>query len=187
MAAIAIIIATPPDEIIRKFDSVNNSLEKVNVPIAQSIDDLYDSIAKKYGESKMQQFYYQLNDCKGFLYDLKSRFVLACGGKSGDILPPEAYESVELTNEYFITNGKGDGLLAYLEDIQKTLLRHTDNNDLKEKITALTQVPFSRDGDGFVKAYFYNTPPVAALTIVSKFENDITTIERQILQEYLRK
>jgi len=42
-------------------------------------------------------------------------------------------------------------------------------------------------GKDFIELYFYNAPPIAFLTILSKFAVDINNIEHKILLEQLNK
>jgi hypothetical protein len=42
-------------------------------------------------------------------------------------------------------------------------------------------------GKDFIELYFYNAPPIAVLTILSKFAVDINNIEHKILLEQLNK
>ncbi|HMK24504.1 MAG TPA: hypothetical protein VK483_00640 [Chitinophagaceae bacterium] len=174
------------DQILRKFDSVNLSLKKTNESIGLSTDALYDSIAKKYSETFLQQFRYSVSGFKDYMHDLKHRFIVACGDSTGEMLPPESEVDISRINNFFLSEkSNAKYLLPQLEAMQKTFFAHTSNPELKEQISHL--VPPSKEKDGFMKAYFYDVPPVAALTILSKFENDISNIENKILQEYLSK
>lgn len=175
------------DEIMTKFDSVSKSLEKTNDRFSQSSAALYDSIVKKYGEAKLQQFSYHVNDCKEYLKDLKYRFTIFCGDSSGQTLPEESLDNFNLSNSFFIEAENGKKLQAQLENIRQFFLLYTQKPDLKQKIEQLGAVPLHKEKDGFVKTYFSMVPPVAAMTIISKFENDIKTIESAILKEYLSK
>jgi hypothetical protein len=172
---------------MRQFDSVNQSLNKINERFGHSTSALYDSIEKKYPESHLQQFRYNVSDFKAYMDDLKRRFTIACGDSTGEMLPEGSEGSLELSNKFFIESGPGKDLPAHFEAIKKILLPHTSSPELKEKINQLGGAPFNKKEEGFMKAYFHDVPPVAALTILSKFANDVNSIENRILQEYLSK
>lgn len=175
------------DGIMEKIDSVNNTLKRANESVHKSSSDLYDAVVRKYGESKLQQFYYHVSDCKGYLDDLKFRFNIFCGDSTGQLLPEARLDDMESTNIFFIEMGNGKILLNQLLKMRELFLQHTQNSDLRQQIEQLGDVPFDKEKKGFVQTYFYMTPPVAALTIISKFENDINIFENKILQEYLSK
>jgi hypothetical protein len=175
------------DEIFAKIDSLNQSLNKINDRLGQSTSALYDSVEKKYSESYLQQFRYHVSDFKAYMDDLKRRFTIACGDPTGEMLPEGSVDSLELSNKFFIESGPGKDLPAHFEAIKKILLPHTSSSELKERINQLGGAPFNKKEEGFMKTYFNNVPPVAALTILSKFANDVNNIENKILQEYLSK
>lgn len=176
-----------PEKIVADFDSIRKRLDAVNKVANRSTAALYDSVFKKYSESSLRQFYYTVTDCKGYLQDIKRKFIIACGDTTGTLIPEENIEKPSLTNDFFQGDGPGKFLVLQLTDVQKAFLAHTADLALKQKINSLTEVPFSKKEEGFMKLYFYNVPPVAAITILSKFENDIANIEYKILKNYLNK
>ncbi len=175
------------EKIIADFDSINKKLDAANNSTSHSAFALYDSIFNKEPQSSFRQFYYTVNDCKGYLQDLKRRFIIACGDATGTLIPEESIDKVSLTNDFFQGDGQGKFLVLQLTDVQKAFLTNTTDSTLKQRINSLTEVPFSKKKEGFMKTYFYNVPPVAAMTILSKFENDIENIEYRILKDYLNK
>jgi hypothetical protein len=174
-----------PDKVLKDFDSVNQSLKEINSKYGQSASSLYDSLRKKLGESHLRQFQYTISDCRLYLEDLKRSFKIFCGDSSGTNLPGSSEDKFSLTNSFFANEqGPGRHLLPELKEVQKVSLDNTGNPLLQEQIKDLTKTPPGRD---FMEIYFYDTPPVAVLVILSKFANDINNIEYKILQEQLNK
>lgn len=176
-----------PDEIMRKFDSVSHSLQKTNNSVSQSATESYKLLEKKLaGTDKagsLQQFQYQVNDFYGYMQELKRRFYIACGDSSGTALPPsaDAEDAIGITNRFFEKNESAWVLLPQLESVQKAFRTMNRDTVLAAKIDQLTAHP----GKEFNKGWFYNVPPVAAITMLNKFENDVRNVEQQILGNLL--
>jgi hypothetical protein len=175
------------DRIMEKFESVSNSLRWVNERVEEINTAIYDSIAKKYGESKLGQFRYHVNDCISYFEDLKYRFIVFCGDSSGRLLPEESLDDINLSGSFFIKEGNGEKLQAQLQNAGKVFLAHAQSPELIKRIKQLGAAPSSSLKKSFAESYFQMTPPVAAMAIISKFENDMKQIESIILQEYLSK
>lgn len=93
-------------------------------------------------------------------------------------------DNLDASTRIFETAGKGNQLKAKLEDFKKKIL------DLDPKIKAKFEnnFPISTEGvDGkegkkdFTTGYFHMTPTVAALTILSKFQNNVKNVESQVV------
>jgi hypothetical protein len=173
------------DKTLKDFDSINQSLEKINSKYGQSTSSLYDSLRKKLGESRLTLFQNTISDCRRYLEDLQRRFKIFCGDSSGVSLPENSQDNISLTNRFFDNRqGPVRHLLPNLKEVQKVSLDNTDNPILEEQINNMVKTPPGKD---FIELYFYGAPPVAVLTILSKFANDINNIEYKILQEQLNK
>src|SRR5690606_12806227 len=93
-------------------------------------------------------------------------------------------DNLDASTRLFETNGEGAKLKAKLEKFKTDML----NIDPKIKAQFENNFPVSTDGvegkegkKDFVTGYFHMTPTVAALTILSKFQNNIRTVENQIV------
>jgi hypothetical protein len=171
-------------DIVHEFDSLNRELDKMNDSY-EEIDQLSSAIAAKYSASFLQQFTSVLTDCKKYLADLKYQFVQFCGDSTGESIPMKNLNNTELARDFF-SKENGETLYFKLKDAQKTLTSHNDDPDLDQKINAMTGIDKNVDANTFVKTYFLNVPPVAAMTIISKFENDIRYFEIQVLKNLLK-
>lgn len=173
------------DEVMRKFDSVNHSLQQTDRAVESSARDLYKMLEKKWaGTDKagsLQQFRYHIHDFYGYMADLKYRFYTALGDSTGSSMPSAAEDNMDISNRFFMSDEAAWVLEEQLKNVQKVFTRVNSDTALNNKIERLTNHP----GKDFNKGWFYNVPPVAALTILNKFENDVRTIEARLLEHLL--
>jgi GldM N-terminal domain len=178
------------ERILKEFDSVNKSLEKISSEAAGKTG-LYDLLEKKWAGTdkfgKVRQMGYSVNDFYGYLTDLQRKFKIYCGDSTGAVIPSESEDKLSITNNFFIKKGPADYLLPQLKEIHSTFLANTNNDSLRQQIGRLIEIPGGNKQVDFRKAWFYNVPPVAALTLLNKFELDIRSIENKILLEYLKQ
>jgi hypothetical protein len=173
------------DKTLNAFDSINNSLKEINSKYDQSSSSLYDSLRKKFSASRLGQFEYTISGYRRYLQELQTSFKTFCGDRSGAGLPADSEDNISLTNRFFGNKqGAARHLLPQLKQVQKICLDNTNNPVLQEEINNMVRTP---PGKNFIALYFYNAPPIAVLTILSKFANDINNIEHKILQEQLNK
>jgi GldM N-terminal domain len=180
------------DEFLEDFDSVSKSLEKTNGRVSKSTNTLYAELEKKFGDNggfgKIQQMRYYVQDFYGYISDIKFRFNIACGDKStGLMMPEESTDDLSLTNNFFIENKHAETLVNQMKAVQKVLLLNVTDPSLKDEIERWMVIPVREKKYSFERAYFYNTPPVASISILNKFENDVKVFESKILTNYLKQ
>jgi hypothetical protein len=181
------------DEITKAFNTVNGSLEKISNTIFRNSAILYDSLERKLsgngGYGKIQQLYYVVNDFCGYLSDLEMKFKIACGDSTGETLPGESTDNILLTNNFFLKEGYAGNLFQQMKSVQAALLLNTTDSILTEEMNKWIMIPIreknGNDENKFTRGYFYYVPPVAAITILHKFENDVRMFENKILNNYL--
>lgn len=98
-------------------------------------------------------------------------------------------ENLEAATRLFDTKGKGKDLLQKLNDF-KTQILDIDpevKTQFKDALPLDLSVPKSKSGNSkmtWTTAYFHMTPTIAALTILSKFQNDVKNSEAAVV-DYL--
>lgn len=177
------------DNVMRDFDSVNQSLRRTNNSLEQSANELYQQLEQQWaGTSKagsLQQLQYHVQDFYGYLSDLKLRFYRACGDSTGASMPPGSEDDPLITNNFFGPDGPAASLPVQLQQVQTMLMKHTSDSLLVNRIRQLTSYPGEERNAGFNKGWFYNVPPVAAVTLLHKFGNDVYLLEAAILKSFL--
>jgi hypothetical protein len=167
------------EQVLKDFDSVSKSLENTNEKIPKSTSTLYAEFEKKFAindsfgrislmRPTFQNFY-------RFISDLKRKFIIICGDSSGTIVPLQSEDNLSLTNSFFFQKkSEAVYLFGRLKGVQNQLKAIAVDSLLKDEIKAwntfkLIEEPGGSERDKFMKKYFYNVPPVAAITILNKF------------------
>ena len=107
------------------------------------------------------------------------------------MLPEESGDNISPTNDFFLKKGYAGKLFQQMKSVQAALLLNTTDSILTVEMSKWIKIPFGEkkgnDENKFARGYFYNTPPVAAITIIHKFENDVRIFENKILISYLNQ
>jgi gliding motility-associated protein GldM len=195
----AILALNVSAEVIEAFKTVDKSLQSSSTNINSSNEVLYKSLTKMMSEdkTKLQAAVWQpkAEQAKGYaaaidayINELKQELKKGAGlrmkEKNGVQVEDFKEDNLDASTRLFETNKKGDELKARLEDFKKKIL------DIDPKIREKFESNFPVSTDGvegkegkkdFTTGYFHMTPTVAALTILSKFQNNIKTVENQVV------
>lgn len=192
----AILALNVSAEVIEAFKTVDKSLQTSSKNIQSSNEVLYKSLSDKMNDdkTKLQAAIWQPNAEKAksyaaavdtYINNLKQELKKGAGLKIKDDGKEDFKEdNLDASTRLFETNGEGDKLKAKLEQFKKDML----NIDPKIKAQFENNFPVSTDGvegkegkKDFTAGYFHMTPTVAALTILSKFQNNVRTVENQVV------
>jgi gliding motility-associated protein GldM len=178
-------------EILNAFKTINNSLEKTNGQVAISTNQVMKSLSDKANDPKTAE---KANEWKpkaegvmteaqkaiAFIEGLKKQLIEASttGGTMKD-------DEQNATTRILVKEGKGAELKKILEAYKKGTL------DLDPKIKTEFEKGFQVDTEmpkdmvskkkSWEEAYFYMSPTIGALSILSKFQNDIRTSENKMV------
>lgn len=159
---------SPSREIAEAFKTVDKSLDSTNNRINNSIDAIYLSIDSKRKINSTYALYadsifYTTKNTYKWLDSLKD--VLKSKDSTG--------ENLYLATSIFIKTATGDTLLRRLTDVYKqscsSLIEKSKKGSLDSVLVSIRQLQFDKN---WKRAYFEMTSTVAALTILSKFQND---------------
>jgi gliding motility-associated protein GldM len=192
----AILALNVSAEILNAFKVVDSSLAKSNASIDNSNKTLFESLKAKMEEPASREKATQWNDkalqvqklADGMYKKLeayKDSLLRASGYNPEQGITNYKEDDLEAATRLFIVNGKGPQLQKELEDFKKQVLA-IDPAIAKEFETKLPidlTVPPSTTGSGkntWEYNYFNMTPTVAAITILSKFENDVKNAQNQV-------
>ena len=192
----AILALNVSNEVIEAFKTVDKSLQSSNTSISTSNGILYKSLSemKSKPETQVQAAIWQplaektktyTAEVDSYINDLKLELKKGAGLKiKEDGTEDFKEDNLDASTRLFETNGKGNELKAKLEDYKKKIL------DLDPKIRAKFEANFPISTDGvqgkegkkdFTTGYFHMTPTVAALTMLSKFQNNLKNVESQVV------
>lgn len=159
---------SPSNEINTAFQTVNNSFENSGEYLDDSIGKLYASI-KDSGQQKMalvskaDTLFFLTNNTIAFIDSLKQTLELQ-DSSGNDII---------LTSKILVATKTSELLKSKLIHVYKfahsVLTDSVDRTHLDSISRSIVEL--QRDKD-WSRKYFDVTPPVAAITILAKFEND---------------
>ena len=196
----ALLALNVSSEILNAFKTVDNSLQNANKSVDSKDKEVMSSFDKLLEDPKTHekaatwkpladqakqmsdQLVKEIEDLK---LELKQEAGFGKMGKSekGDDLFKE--DDLEAATRLFIGHegkgGKGDDLKNKLSAIKEKLLNL--HPDIKTAFGTTLPIDISTpDNKDWAQTYFHMTPTVAALTILSKFENDVKNSSSQIVE-----
>jgi gliding motility-associated protein GldM len=186
-------------EIINAFKTVDNSLMQSNSVLNTSSTAVYESLkdmAKDPKTSEKAAIWKpradQARDLAKQASDLIDKYKLDLKKEAG--LDPETGEfkedNIDAATRLFDTKGEGKNLYTALENFKKNILAIDPDiaKSLSAKLPLNLELPKSSSGNkatgdkvkDWVYGNFHMTPTVAALTMLSKFQNDVKNTENLV-------
>ena len=197
----AILALNVSAEVINAFKVVDRSLMTSNDNIKASNETLYKSLSDKLNDPKQNQEKVKLwndkaktaktlsADIDTYINTLKQQLKEAANltmvEKDGKTVEDYKEDNLDASTRLFETNGKGKELKDKL-DIYKQSILNIDPSIKKlfeNNFPVTTDPPVSQEGGkrDFTTSFFHMTPTVAALTMLSKFQNNVKNAESQIV------
>jgi gliding motility-associated protein GldM len=192
----ALLALNVSSEILNAFKTVNNSLQNTNTTVRNSTETILASLDEKSKEGstqvKAQEWLPKAKQVESFSNALYAQIQ----GYKDQILKDAGYDPKEPSKKYkednldiathlMVEKGEGkklyDALVKYKQDVLgvdpliKTEFEKTLQIDLTKPQTE------AKGNNSWEAAYFRMVPTVAALTILSKFQNDVRTSENKVV------
>jgi gliding motility-associated protein GldM len=182
-------------EILNAFKTVNNSLENTNSTVDKSTKTIMESLDRKkqdpttaekaniwYPKAEMVVNY--SGSVYGYIKGLKDEIISKAGGDPNS--SSFKADNLDIATRMMVDQGKGQELLKKLEEYKNNILKKIDpaiDSAFANTLPISTKIPdnVSKSNRTFERAYFHMVPTVAALTMLSKFQNDIKTTENRIV------
>lgn len=183
-------------EILNAFKTVNNSLEKSNTVVQASTNDLHTSLQAKLTDpgtrekaqiwvphaTKVQQLTVGVYN---YIQHLKDTILNIAGADFAKKDSSYKEDNLDISTRLMIDKGNGKKLYNLLDQYQKDIL----NIDPLIKSQFANSLPINlampktqnKSNRTWEAAYFRMVPTVAALTILSKFQNDVKTTENKVV------
>ena len=188
----AILALNVSNEVIEAFKTVDKSLQASNANITTANSILYKSLEDKKKDPqyaaqatiwapKAAQAEQYSKDVMKYIEDLKLELMQGAGLKPDGSFKED---NLDASTRLFETGGKGDQLKAKLEDYKKNML--AIDSSFPSRFSAnfpvnTDPIPSKEGGTKpFTTGYFHMTPTVAALTMLSKFQNNVKNAENTI-------
>lgn len=193
----ALLALNVSSEILNAFKTVNNSLVKTNTAVNLSSQQIMASLNDKkldlttkakadLWEPRARQAVDYSATAFNFIQTLKDDILKAAGGDPKDSAKSFKEDNLDIATRMMIKEGKGKQLYDILAKYKTDIL--SINDTIKTEFTNKPlQVDLSmpktqnKSNKTWEQAYFHMVPTVAALTILSKFQNDIKTSENRVV------
>jgi gliding motility-associated protein GldM len=197
----AILALNVSNEVINAFKVVDKSLITSNQNITASNNTLYKSLEEKLtkpeSKEKAQIWEPRAMQAKKLSADMMTYIdsLKLALKKAADLkIKPDGTEdyredNLDASTRLFETYGEGDKLKARLDQYKNEMLNigMPEDPSIKKQFAnsfpVNTTPPISQDGKkkDFTQAFFHMTPTVAALTMLSKFQNNIKNAENMVV------
>ena len=188
----AILALNVSAEVIEAFKTVDKSLQSSNANITTANGILYKSLDEKLKDDqyKAQAAIWQpkgllakqySDEVYKYIEDVKLELKQFAGLKEDGTFKED---NLDASTRLFETKGRGDELKAKLDEYKKKMLSIDSTFPARfgANFPVNTDPIPSREGGTkpFTTGYFHMTPTVAALTMLSKFQNNVKNTENTI-------
>jgi gliding motility-associated protein GldM len=185
-------------EILNAFRTVDNSLIGTNQAINNSTETILRSLNDKRGEAETkvkadlwypkaveaQRLSKEMTD---YIQKLRDRILKEAGfdpGKNKD--SSFKADNLDIATRIMVEQKEGDKLKAKLEEYRKKLLDIDPliraEFDKSLQINTAMPIVMDKSNKTWSSGYFHMVPTVAAMTILSKFANDVKTSENKVVE-----
>lgn len=196
-------------EVLNAFGTINGSIQRSNTAISDKNNDVYANFEKlesqadtrdkvkginvlaKQIKSETDQLYDYLNGWKDSVINLAGGYV-----EGPDGTPQiKNIENIDASPEIFVKRNKGEEVKATLEAYKAKLLEILRNPEAKATSEEIARIeaslpihtaPYKKTDDNptgdWTFGTFNNIPVVAAVSMFSKFQNDIKNSEAMALE-----
>lgn len=198
----AILALNVSNEVINAFRVVDKSLITSNENITSSNETLYKSLEAKLAdpqsaekakiwEPKAMQAKKYSDDMTAYIDGLKLDLKKAADlrmrwdSEKKDSVEDYRFDNLDASTRLFETKGKGEELRKKLDEYKQNMLNidPTIKAQFEKSFPVNTVPPLSLEGKqkDFTQSFFHMTPTVAALTMLSKFQNNIKNAESEVV------
>lgn len=199
----ALLALNVSQEVLNAFKLVNEGLQTSNGSLGEKNAGIYKMFDKQMDtdKAKAQQFYDRAqkarkigSELNQLLEGYKTEIVKQAKGvdpETGDIVERD---NIDIATRMFVEEGpgvkRGRELQQKILDARKALLELVDEKDRNTfKISLDAQTPKKKGEEGAKWEYltFSHVPTTAAVTILSKFQNDVVSSEGAVIEYLIKK
>jgi gliding motility-associated protein GldM len=193
---IAMMALNVSSEVLDGFELVENSLRtstdnstRRNEQVMENLDRAYEANAAKAGEwyNKGTDVKKQSDELFDYINELKFRIVQGADGKDGDVNDVKQKDNLEAASRVMLAPvvGEGKKLRERLEVYREKMSDLVGDPAKKTMFESLlsTEVPRKAGiiSGSWEAALFENMPVAAAITLLTKMQNDVRYVEGEVL------
>ena len=194
----ALLALNVSSEILNAFKTVNKSLENTNTTVNKSTENIMASLQEKMADPKdsaKASYWYPVaqrvqaysKELYNYIQGLKKDILAKAGGDINDENKTFKEDNLDIATRMMVEEKKGQELLKKLTEYKNNVL--SVDTAIGKQFAANLPINLekpkgvSKAAKTWEGAYFHMVPTVAALTILSKFQNDVKVTENNIIQE----
>ncbi len=193
MAMLALNVST---EVLNGFSIVEESLKRTTISATRENNAIYDDFAvqMKKNPQKVKQWYdksQKVKEMSNALYNLADELKLAivqeADGKSGDVQNIRNKEDLEAANQVMLSPSRGrgkelfDAINTYRNAMLKMVSGYRQKKMIAENLTTTIPDNAQAMGKNWQEYMFESMPAAAAVTLLSKLQNDVRYAEGEVL------
>lgn len=189
----ALLALNVSSEILLAFRTVNNSLVKTNSVLESSTGTVMKSLQAKASQPETrekaliwlpvaQDVQKESADMYNFINSVKDSLI--AGSKSDPKDTTFKEDDLNASSRILVDGPLGKQLLAKLKTYEANVLKNPDvKTQFQGQLPIDLTIPKtqSQGNSSWEQAYFHMTPTIAAITILSKFQNDVKTTENRLV------
>ena len=184
------------NEVLNGFSIVEESLKRTTMNATKENQAIYDDFAEqmKKNPQKVQQWYeksQQVKEMSNKLYklaeELKVAIAIEADGKNGDPRNLRNKEDLEAANQVMLapSRGRGKELFNAINAYRAKMLTMVSDYHQKQMIASNLTTDIPKDahamGKNWQEYMFESMPAAAAVTLLSKLQNDVRYAEGEVL------
>ena len=199
----ALLALNVSQEVLNAFHLVNEGLQTSNGSLGEKNQGIYKMFDKQLDQdkNKAQAYYDKAQKAKvitGSLRDLLAKYkkdiIAGAGGIDPETDDIVGRDNVDVATRMFVEEGegvkRGRELRQKILDTRKQLLDLVDEKDKANfRLLLDAQIPKKKGEEGAKWEYltFSHVPATAAVTILSKFQNDVVSSEGVVIEYLIKK
>jgi len=192
----ALLALNVSSEILNAFKTVNSSLEETNKVVNASTKDIMTSLEEKRhqdGTRARAEIWYPhaekvvslTTDLNNYIQGLKDQILKEAGANFAAKDSNYREDNLDIPTRIMVDKGAGKELLQRLTNYESEIYKIAPEikTQFENSLPINLERPktSSRANNTWERAYFRMVPVVAALTILSKFQNDVKTAENKVV------
>ena len=188
-------------DVLNGFTLVDESLTRSTENAGVQNNTLYSSLGEMMAKNpeKVREWYERANSVKeksdslyNFANELKVRIAQEADGKDADYRYLENREDLEAATFVMLsTNNNGKKLYEAINNYRDFMLQQADNQAQKYMITNCLSTEIPKDNNllnkNWQEYHFENMPAIAAITLLTKIQNDVRYVEGEVIHMLSKK
>lgn len=192
----ALLALNVSSEILNAFKVVNNSLEETNRVVHASTNEVMTSLQAKLTDAgtaekakiwypKAQQVQQLTESLDKYINSLKNQILTTAGADFAKKDSSFKEDNIDISTRIMVDKGEGKKLYDQLKNYRQAILNIDPAiaDEFKTSLPINLNTPRTKNkgNNTWEAAYFRMVPTVAAITILSKFQNDVKTAENKVI------